>query len=620
MESSLGISFGYHDSAIALLDEFGNLSAEQEERFSRVKFDAGFPEEALDWLANQQKLRNVNRVFFYEDPNLKRKRILRQFFRNPFLKPTLAAEVMRRLVLTSQDNFSEFILKSFNERCPGKLIKIDFIEHHLSHAASTFFTSSFEESSILVVDGVGEKTSTSIWFGNKNEILPVESIDFPNSLGLFYAAFSSYCGFKVNSGEYKFMGLAPYGRPIFKNAISERYLRTTNDGFYQIAHKRLGISKFDGFSFRDLESFFGIPRRTKDLPLTSFHADIAASVQEILNETMLSLALRAKSLTGSENISLAGGVALNCVSNGKIVNVFGEKNVHLFSASGDAGGAVGAAAIGFVRNNDLSSNSQVFRISLNESKMGRSFTKLECESILNKNNLNFKTGNNREMAKYLASKIAGGACIGIFEGKSEFGPRALGSRSIVASPLISKGQIHINQKIKFRESFRPFAPAVLSEYADRFFEMSEESPYMMRTVQVKGFKRIEEAFTTENSTSENFLNLREISIDSELDSVYSPLPSVTHLDGSARVQTVGISSNSFLRLLLEEFYSITNCPVLVNTSFNVRGEPIVGKPEEALNCLASTGLDYLYLEGLIVDKKELSDDFINNSHSRIGDD
>lgn len=614
MESTLGISFGYHDSAIALLDNFGNLHAEQEERFSRVKFDADFPEQALVWLQDQKLLQEVNRIVFYENPNLKRMRILQQYLRNPVINPSLTIEIIKRLKLTSQNIFSDFIQHSLIKKGVKQGIQIDFIEHHLSHAASTFFTSNFAESSILVVDGVGEKTCTSIWHGRNNEIKHVESLKFPNSLGLFYAAFSAYCGFKVNSGEYKFMGLAPYGRPRFKDAIARRYLINSSDGLYKVSHKKLGISKFDGFSFRDLESFFGIPRRTNNLPLTSFHADIAASVQVLLNEAMMKLALRAKSLTGSENICLAGGVALNCVANGKIVDVFSEKNVHLFSASGDAGGALGAAAIGFIRQNKLTSNSEVFRINLHESKVGRKYTQHECEYILQKNNLSYSSGTRKELAHFLASKIAHGACIGIFEGKSEFGPRALGSRSIVASPLILKGQIHINQKIKFRESFRPFAPVVLEEVAGDYFEMSGESPFMLRTVQVKGFKRIENSINVSSS------DLNEISIENELDKIYSPLPSVTHLDGSARVQTINASSDSFLRILLEEFYSITKCPVLVNTSFNVRGEPIVGKPEEALNCFASTGLDYLYLEGLVVDKGELSVQFIRNSQAHIKED
>ena len=371
MKSSLGISFGYHDSAVAILNQNGVLFAEQEERFSRIKSDASFPANALDWSSELSLLQEVDQVVFYENPNLKRFRILKQLIRNPISDPVLAEEVISRLLLTSQKNFSRFILEEMQSRGHNKELKVTFIEHHLSHAASTFFTSKFEESAILVVDGVGEQVCTSIWRGQGNEIIPVEDVRFPNSIGLFYAAFSAFCGFKVNSGEYKFMGLAPYGKPRFKVAIKERYLESIGEGLYKVEHKRLGISKFEGFNFRELEIFFGIPKRTENMKLTRIHADIAASVQALLNDLMIDLALRAKATTGSKNICLAGGVALNCVANGKIVEIFGEERVHLFSASGDAGGAVGAAAVGFMRGNHPEILKNPFRIELKESKLGR---------------------------------------------------------------------------------------------------------------------------------------------------------------------------------------------------------------------------------------------------------
>ena len=620
MKSSLGISFGYHDSAVAVLNQSGELFAEQEERFSRVKSDASFPANGLDWLSELSLLQNVDHIVFYENPNIKRVRILKQLLRNPISDPMLAEEVISRLLLTSQRNFSTFILEEMRKRDLKKDLKVNFIEHHLSHAASTFFTSKFEESAILVVDGVGEQVCTSIWSGRRNELIPMENVRFPNSIGLFYAAFSAFCGFKVNSGEYKFMGLAPYGTPRFKNTIKERYLKSSSEGHYKVEHKRLGISRFEGFNFQELEGFFGMPKRTENMKLTSFHADIAASVQVILNELMVDLALRARATTGLKNICLAGGVALNCVANGRIVEIFGEERVHLFSASGDAGGAVGAAAVGFVKENDSKINTKPFRIELKESKLGKKYSQQECENLLIAYGIKYLKLSRKATAQFLAAQIANGACLGIFDGQSEFGPRALGSRSIVANPLMPKGQIHINQRIKFRESFRPFAPVVMSEYANQFFEMSGTSPYMMRTVPVRGFKRIFDYTMNNKTETSERPELVEISIDEELNRIYSPLPSVTHLDGSARVQTIGSDSNSFLRTLLEEFFYVTNCPVLVNTSFNVRGEPIIGKPKDALNCLASTGLDFLYLEGLIIDKHSLNPEFISQSTSRIQED
>jgi len=612
--ASLGIAFGYHDSSVAFVGSKNEIWAEHEERFSRIKFDASFPERALDWLNSLRLIDDVQSVYFYEDPDEKRKRIFSQILRNRIDSPRLLFEVLTKALMTNRTNFESYILNYLLTSYERNLSKVHFIAHHLSHASSTFYSSPFTDAAILVMDGVGERASTSIWKGNVNQILPIEQVNFPNSIGLFYAAFSVFCGFKVNSGEYKFMGLAPYGKPVFKEMIKKEYLNYSNDGLYLVQAKKLGLNNFSGFAFSHLEKNFGQTRREPSAPITQFHADLASSVQSCLNELVVGLSRRAILMAGSRNLAVAGGVALNCVANQYVVNELGETNVHFFSASGDAGGSIGAAALGFVQQNALLLKKEPFRMDIKGSKLGRRFSLEFCKDVLNENNIPFSEFPKSDTSKTIASFIARGACVGIFEGRSEFGPRALGNRSIIANPLIDKGQIHINQKIKFRESFRPFAPVVMSEHANRFFEIKTESPFMLRTVPVLGFEKA-------SMRSENYPGTeKEISISDRLESIKSPLPSVTHLDGSARVQTMGPEDSSFIRKVLEEFYAITKCPVLVNTSFNVRGEPIVGTPFEALNCFASTGLDFLYLEGLLIAKDSISKEILSRFTANLNED
>lgn len=611
----LGLAFGYHDSSTTFVGSENEVYADHEERFSRIKFDASFPQETLDWLNSLNLLNRIESVYFYENPDEKRKRIYHQALSNLTLHPKQLAEVLTKAKLTTCNNFEKYILSTLSSKSNLKLPRINFVPHHLSHASSTFFSSNFSHAAILVMDGVGERTSTSIWKGSINDIHSIEEFGFPNSIGLFYAAFAAFCGFKVNSGEYKFMGLAPYGKPIYVNQIRSEYAQYGNDGSYRVQAKRLGLTNFDGFNFNHLEKTFGQKRRDPQMPLTQFHADLASSVQTCLNEMVLFLAKRALSRSKSTKLVIAGGVGLNCVANQYIVDRVGEENVHFFSASGDAGGSFGAAALGFSIENKAILRDQLFRVNLLGSKLGREFSRQDCKVFLSENQIPFEEMSKVQISKFLADEVLKGSCIGIFEGRSEFGPRALGNRSIIANPLIEKGQIYINQKIKFRESFRPFAPIVMSEYASNYFEMTLESPYMLRTVPVIGFEKIEQ-----NNIVKNANNNAELSIWERLETMKSPLPSVTHLDGSARVQTLGKSDNSFVRKLLEDFYLVSGCPVLVNTSFNVRGEPIVGSPLDALNCFVSTGLDYLYLQGLLVSKKNLPKESFSKFKANVRDD
>lgn len=592
----LGINFGYHDSSICLITKDSKIYAEQEERFSRIKFDRSFPAESLSWLHTLGLMRDRIIVAIPDDNNLKRRRLIHQLLASNLTRMnSVPLEFYKRILFLSNKEIESIVTSNLKDYS----LEIEFVQfkHHESHAAATFFSSPFEEAAILVMDGVGERTCTSISFGKTNMISKVEDVDFPNSLGLFYAAFSYYCGFRINSGEFKFMGLAPYGNPKFANIIRERYLRSDSDGRYEVNSKSLGLSSLTGLKMNILEDDFKMPRRSFDSPITQFHADLASSVQWVFQETVLRIAKRALRITGSKNLCIGGGVALNCVSNGFISEKLYPNKIWVFSASSDAGNAFGSACLGVVKSNNLLNSNEPFRPDTNLSKLGREFSQAQCESYIKSLKLPYQTVPKIKSTKILATQIANGKIIGIFSGRSEFGPRALGNRSILADPRIKQGQIHLNEKIKFRESFRPFAPMVLEEYVNQWFENDEESLFMQKTFKVKNFK----INMVENSEGYD----QPISISSALNKISSPIPSVTHLDGSARVQTVLKSDPGISRQILEDFYRITSCPVLINTSFNVRGEPIVGTPQDAIRCFMTTGIDTLYLEGIIVEKKNI---------------
>jgi carbamoyltransferase len=602
----LGISFGYHDSSVCLVKNKKDIFAEHEERFTRIKFDSSFPLHSLNWILKNSESTSLD-VFFYEDPTIKRIRLIKQMFTN---FPEEKAKVIDKILLTSRSNFSNYISRQLSE--VNKSSKIRFVRHHESHAAAGFFSSNFYESAILVVDGVGEIASTSIWHGNRNKIKLLEVERFPNSIGLMYAFFAAYCGFKINSGEYKFMGLAPYGSPIYKTIILNHFISMSKDGTYRIQAKKMGIANFNGFDFEYAEKLFQRKKRQPDETLDYFHACIAFSVQSILNDLMVNLARRALKITHSKNLVIGGGVGLNCVSNAKVAEAIGEEKIFIFSASGDSGGALGAATIGFIKINKTEIQDKPFRIDINQSKIGRSFLDSEIQIVLQNLCIPHSKISETIASKIVAEKLAEGSVVGIFSGPAEFGPRALGNRSILADARIKNGQIHINQKIKFRESFRPFAPIVLEEEAKKFFEISSPSPFMLRTVLVRNISskfEIEEPMLTSS-----------IDIEQSLNRISSPIPAVTHLDGSARIQTISKDDKSFTRKCLASFYKITGFPVLVNTSFNVRGEPMVSSPYDAINCFMTTGIDYLYIEGYFLDKKQMSEKLKNSFNLKIQED
>jgi carbamoyltransferase len=603
VSSTLGISFGYHDSGVALITENGEIFAEHEERFTRRKFDSSFPKNSLNWLFEAGLTSNIKKVCHYEVPSLKRRRMLLQFLHNP-PRSENRAQVINSIWLTTNRNFRNYIKDSLSNL--GIYAPIEFMHHHQSHAAASYFTSSFKDSAILVVDGVGEFDCTSIWNAKNNKLTRVKSLKFPNSLGLFYAAFTNYCGFKVNSGEYKFMGLAPYGRPVFKDLILRDFLRLDPHGLYRVDHKKLGLGNFDGFKFDEIVKTLGHSKRLPHDSITNFHADVAASVQACLNLAMVNLANYAIEITGNKSLCIAGGVGLNCVSNQKISEVIGEENTYFFSASGDAGGALGAAALGHL---SLDKNFKTnLPLDIKFSKLGRSFSSSFCKSQLKDLDIPFEQFSDFDASKIIANLINEGKIGAIFYGRSEFGPRALGNRSILADARIPKGQIYINKRIKFRESFRPFAPIVLEEQAQELFMMSLPSPYMLKTVQVRNF--IRKGFKCMSTKEE------DISISAELNLIDSTIPAATHLDGSARVQTISPLDTSITRKILENFYSLTGCPALINTSFNVRGEPIVSTPFEAINCFMTTGIDFLYLEGCIISKTNIPENLFDKFTSK----
>ncbi len=606
----MGLSFGYHDANLSYLTKNGELISLQEERFSREKFDKSFPIRSLEYLSSLTDFDPNNLiVYFYEDPNLKRLRQLKDIFRRSNISGISQLQ-FSNIIHTNRSVFSEIIREEIEPYARVK--KIKFVTHHNSHAASTFFTSPFESAAVLVIDAVGEKISTSIWSGENNKLQMLWKQDYPHSLGIFYSSFSNYCGFRVNSGEFKFMGLSPYGRAQYVDDLYANFIQVNSNGSIIVDQNNVGITSVDNFDHSRKELLFGFPRRKSTEDILQFHADMAKSVQVVLEKAMLNLVSHSIALSGSKQLCMAGGVALNCVANERIAELIGAENLFIVPASGDSGTSLGALALGLIENNDEAKSKSAWRLDLNGSKLGRSFNNFEVLNVLETNQIRFTAGSRESQLQEIAKMLTEGKVGGIFEGRSEFGPRALGNRSIIADPRIVNGQIDINLKIKLRESFRPFAPIVLQEDASDYFEITFPSPYMLLTTKVKNFV-VKSEFKRENK-------FQKINILDCLSKITSPLPSITHLDGSARVQTISSSDCSFIVDLLKVFKAKTGCPVLVNTSFNVRGEPIVDTPYDALNCLATTGLDFLWIEGYLVLKKDLTPEVINEFSERVADD
>lgn len=585
----LGISAFYHDSAACLVQDGRIVSAAQEERFTRKKHDASFPVNAINYCLQNSKLtsKDLDIVAFYEKPFLKFERILDSYLAYaPFgIKSFLKAVP---LWIKQKLWMKELIRENLNY--DGKII---FPEHHESHEASAFFPSPYQEAAILTMDGVGEWTTTSIGLGSGNKIEILEELKFPHSLGLLYSAFTYYTGFKVNSGEYKVMGLAPYGEPKYKDLILSELIDLKEDGSF-----KLNMNYFDycaGLTMtnKKFDRLFGGPPREAESKITQRDMDLARSVQEVTEEVMLKMAKHAYKITNQKNLCLSGGVALNCVGNGKILREGPFKNIWVQPASGDAGSALGAAL--FVWYQYLGNKREV-----NGKKdlqfgscLGPDYDENYISSFLKKQNILFTKLTNEEITGKVSDLIAAEKVIGWFQGRMEFGPRALGARTIIGDPRSPKMQEQMNLKIKFRESFRPFAPSVIKEKTKDYFDIDCESPYMLLVAPVK--KELRKQMSKEE---EKLFGISKLNI------ARSTIPAVTHVDYSARLQTVEKSDSPLYHKLISKFDEKYGCAVIVNTSFNVRGEPIVCTPEEAYLCFMRTNMDYLVLGNFLLDKAQ----------------
>jgi carbamoyltransferase len=592
----LGISAFYHDSAAALIEDGVIVAAAQEERFTRKKHDASFPNNAVEYCLNVTGicLDDIDYICFYDKPLLKFERLLETYLAfapRGFSSFRIAMPLWLREKLFLKDllikSLQGYGSRKFNEE------QLLFSEHHLSHAASAFFPSPFDEAAVLTMDGVGEWATTSLAWGKGNNLEIQREMHFPHSLGLLYSAFTYYTGFKVNSGEYKVMGLAPYGEPKYAKLILDHLMDLKSDGSF-----RLNLDYFDyctGLTMTNakFDQLFGGPRRASELPLTQREMDLAASIQSVTEDVMLRLTRAIKNETGAKNLCLAGGVALNCVANGKVLQDNHFK-IWIQPASGDAGGALGAAFVAYhMYKNQPRKVSANSRDIMKGSYLGPSFSQQECEQRLKASDAKFEVLSEEAMIRVCAQALADGKALGWFQGRMEFGPRALGARSILGDARSPTMQSVLNLKVKYRESFRPFAPSVLREHLPDWFELDSDSPYMLLVADVVEHRR-----KTMTPAQQALFGIMKLNVPR------SDIPAVTHVDYSARIQTVHKETNPKYYNLISDFYTITGCPVIVNTSFNVRGEPIVGTPEDAFRCFMGTELDLLAVGNCFLRKED----------------
>ncbi|MCX7181024.1 MAG: carbamoyltransferase [Proteobacteria bacterium] len=589
-----GLSALYHDSAAVIVRDGEIIAAAQEERFTRKKHDAGFPANALRYCLAEAGINapDIDYVAFYDKPFLKFERLLETYLAfapRGFASFRMAIPIWLREKLFLKDLLIKE-LRKFSDK-PDWAERLLFGEHHLSHAASAYYPSPFDEAAVLTLDGVGEWATSSMAIGRGNQLAIQKEIHFPHSLGLLYSAFTYYTGFKVNSGEYKLMGLAPYGQPKYTKVILERLIDVKPDGSF-----RLDLEYFDfctGMTMTNekFAGLFGLAPRDPADPLTQDHMDLAASVQAVTEEVMLKLTRSIASETGIKNLCLAGGVALNCVANGKILRDRSFDKIWIQPAAGDAGGALGAALsayYGFLGNERAPSSGGD---RMRGSYLGPAFEQDEIEKRLNAAGAVFEVLDEAALIARVAADLAESRAVGWFQGRMEFGPRALGGRSILGDARSPTMQSVLNLKVKFRESFRPFAPSVLRETVGDWFELDEDSPYMLLVAGVKQERRRE--MTAEE---QQLFGIAKLNVPR------SEIPAVTHVDYSARIQTVHAETNPRYHALISEFRRLTGCPVVVNTSFNVRGEPIVGSPEDAFRCFMGSDIDVLAIGGCYLTK------------------
>jgi carbamoyltransferase len=585
----LGISAFYHDSAVCLLRDGEIIFAAQEERFSRKKHDERFPEKALQAALETTGVSrsDIDCVVFYEKPFVKFDRLMSTYMQ---FAPAGLHSFLKVLPVWSKEKL--FMKEIIRERVGAPRAEILFTTHHESHIASAFYPSPFPEAAVITVDGVGEWDTLTIARGHGRDIEVLKRISFPHSLGLLYSAFTYFTGFKVNSGEYKLMGLAPYGEPIYRDVILKNLVDVKGDGSFRLNLKyfsyHTGLTMTDG----RFEKLFGVRRRLPETPLRKEDMDLAASIQLVLEEIMEKLAVTAKKLVPSDNLCLAGGVALNCVANGKILKKQIFKNVWIQPAAGDAGGALGAALAVWHRHlknprtpNPLDSQAGSF--------LGPSYSQEEIRRFLEERAIPYTELSRPEMARKAAELIEAHKVVGFFQGRMEFGPRALGGRSIIGDARSPEMQSRMNLKTKFRESFRPFAPSVLEERVRDWFDYDRPSPYMLLVYDVEPKRRRE--LSPEDRAKQGL---------AKLGIIRSSVPAITHVDFSARLHTVAKDVNPYYHAVISEFERRTGCPVIINTSFNVRGEPIVCSPEDAYRCFMRTNMDALILETFLIEKQE----------------
>jgi len=609
MKSILGISAFYHDSAAALLIDGKIIAAAQEERFTRKKHDPSYPYNSIKYVLSEAKLElsQIDQIVFYEKPFLKFERLLETYL--AFAPKGFTTFLMSIPVWLREKLFQKkFIFDQLkrNDKKFNDIEKISFSEHHFSHAASAFYPSPYDEAVILTLDGVGEWATSTIAIGKDNNISIIKEIHFPHSIGLLYSAFTYYTGFKVNSGEYKVMGLAPYGEPKYVDIILKELIDLKEDGSFRLNMKYFNFATGLTMTNEKFSKLFGQKVRdpSKEL-LTQFHMDIASSIQVVIEKIVLKLVKNIKEETKIKNLCLAGGVALNCVANGKIVKNKIFENIWIQPASGDAGGSLGAA-MAFWHQELSKPRLTKPEDNMNGSYLGPKFNEKIIENSLNTLGAKFTKHDREILTEKIANELKNGKIVGWFQGRMEFGPRALGCRSIIADPRSEKMQKDLNLKIKFRESFRPFAPSILREDLSDWFDLNCDSPYMLLVANVKENIQIKETENNKKLFGIERLNLKRSSI-----------PAVTHVDYSARIQTVHKETNPKYYELLKSFKKITNCPVLVNTSFNIRGEPIVCSVEDAFKCFMGTELDILVCENFILQKKDQNKKLLNNYKSQI---
>jgi len=596
VKSILGISAYYHDSAAAILIDGKIIAAAQEERFTRIKHDLNYPFNAVEFVLKYSnlKLNDVDHIIFYEKPFLKFERLLETYvaFAPKGFKQFCKAMPlwMKEKLFQKKMLFNELKVHDSNFKDDSKIF---FSDHHLSHAASAFYPSPFEEAIVLTADGVGEWATTTVAIGNGNNLEIKKEIHFPHSLGLLYSAFTYYTGFKVNSGEYKLMGLAPYGEPIYSDKIINNLIDIKDDGTFRLDQDYFNYAT--GFTMTNdkFHNFFGQkPRDPKKEQLTEFHMNIAASIQKVTEDIIIKLARSIKQEYNLPNLCLAGGVALNCVANGKILKEKIFENIWIQPAAGDAGGSLGASlALWHIEHN----NSR--KVNPNDdmggSYLGPEFSNDDIQKFLKDVGANFETFNENEFIEKVSLALTEGKAVGWFQGRMEFGPRALGARSIIADPRSKSMQKNLNLKVKYRESFRPFAPSIIRENVSEWFDINCDSPYMLTVANVSPKKCIKMKKEEEQLFGIEKLNIKR-----------SEIPAVTHVDYSARIQTVNKDTNPKYHKLISEFNKKTGCPIVVNTSFNVRGEPIVHSPEDAFKCFMGTEIDVLAIGNCFLKKEK----------------